>query len=171
MNNKNYKYNDGGRAEAGYKGHARDCVVRAIAIATETPYQEVYDDLKKANQEYADSKRTKRAKRIKSKGATPRNGNYRDVYQPYLESKGWVWKSTMGIGTGCNVHLHKDELPSGRLVVRVSKHLTSMIDGVIHDTWNPQRGSEMVVKNGERIKKKETRCVYGYFYNPSQANN
>jgi hypothetical protein len=46
-----------------------------------------------------------------------------------------------------------------------------MIDGVIHDTWNPQRGSEMVVKNGERIKKKETRCVYGYFYNPSQVSN
>ena len=34
-------YSDGGRAAAGYKGDAGDCVTRAIAIATEIPYQEV----------------------------------------------------------------------------------------------------------------------------------
>jgi len=34
-------YNDGGRVAAGYKGRAGDCVVRAIAIATQRPYQEV----------------------------------------------------------------------------------------------------------------------------------
>ncbi len=28
---------DGGRAAAGYKGRAADCVVRAIAIATQKP--------------------------------------------------------------------------------------------------------------------------------------
>ena len=38
-----FVYNDGGRAAAGYKGQAGDCVVRAIAIATQKPYQEVYD--------------------------------------------------------------------------------------------------------------------------------
>jgi hypothetical protein len=38
-----FVYNDGGRAAAGYKGRAGDCVVRAIAIATQKPYQEVYD--------------------------------------------------------------------------------------------------------------------------------
>ena len=36
-------YDDGGRAEAGYKGSAGDCVCRAIAIATQRPYKEVYD--------------------------------------------------------------------------------------------------------------------------------
>jgi hypothetical protein len=41
----NYVYDDGGRAQAGYKGQAGDCTVRAIAIATELPYQEVYDEL------------------------------------------------------------------------------------------------------------------------------
>jgi hypothetical protein len=35
-------YSDGGRAAAGYKGRAGDCVVRAIAIAAQKPYQEVY---------------------------------------------------------------------------------------------------------------------------------
>lgn len=38
-------YDDGGRAEAGYKGHTGDCVVRAVAIATQLPYQDVYDAL------------------------------------------------------------------------------------------------------------------------------
>ena len=36
--------NDGGRAAAGYKGQAGDCVVRSIAIATGIAYQKVYND-------------------------------------------------------------------------------------------------------------------------------
>jgi uncharacterized protein (DUF111 family) len=36
----NWKFDDGGRAKAGYKG---DCVCRAIAIATGIPYRDVYD--------------------------------------------------------------------------------------------------------------------------------
>jgi hypothetical protein len=33
----------------------------------------------------------------------------------------------MQIGPGCTVHLRADELPSGRLVVSVSKHLIAAI--------------------------------------------
>lgn len=40
-----FTFNDGGRKEAGFKGETGDCVTRAIAIATEKPYQEVYDNL------------------------------------------------------------------------------------------------------------------------------
>jgi hypothetical protein len=36
---------DGGRLAAGYEGKANDCVCRAVAIATERPYQEMYDRL------------------------------------------------------------------------------------------------------------------------------
>ena len=39
--------NDGGRAAAGYKGKAGDCVVRSIAIVSGLPYQKIYDDLYK----------------------------------------------------------------------------------------------------------------------------
>ena len=42
--------NDGGRAAAGYKGKAGDCVVRSIAIATGVNYEEVYEDLYKAKE-------------------------------------------------------------------------------------------------------------------------
>jgi len=62
----------------------------------------------------------------------------------------------MGIGTGCKVHLKASELPSGAIIVSVSKHLTTVIDGVIHDTFDPSRG--------------ETRCVYGYFEKKPQGD-
>ena len=46
-------YNDGGRAAAGFKGSAGDCVTRSIAIAAGKPYQEVYDALFKGIREFS----------------------------------------------------------------------------------------------------------------------
>lgn len=132
-----FQFNDGGRAEAGYKGSAGDCVTRAIAIATEAPYQVVYDAINQL------------AKQGKGRKSSARSGVHKDLYQQYLISIGWEWVSTMGIGTGCKVHLSEDELPTGRLIVKVSKHLTAVIEGVIHDTFDPSRGG--------------CRCVYGYW--------
>src|SRR6266853_960880 len=40
-----FVYDDGGRAAAGYRGKAGDCVCRAIAIATGKPYREIYGEL------------------------------------------------------------------------------------------------------------------------------
>ena len=137
-----YTYNDGGRAETGYKGDAGDCVCRSIAIATGKPYQEVYDELN----ELAKSERVGKRKRGKS---SARNGVYKQTIRRYMKSIGWEWIPTMKIGQGCKVHLREDELPSGRLVVSVSRHVTAVINGVIHDTHDPSRGG--------------TRCVYGYY--------
>lgn len=143
-----YQYNDGGRAQY-FKGDAGDCVVRAIAIASGLDYKKVYDDLYKLNAEYAISKDTKVARRLRNKSATPRNGNYKKVYHDYILSLGFKWIPTMLVGQGCKVHLKADELPSGTFIARVSKHLCAVIDGVIHDTFNPSRGGK--------------RCVYGYY--------
>ena len=41
-----FKYDDGGRSEAGFKGHAGDCTVRSVAVATQRPYQEIYDEVR-----------------------------------------------------------------------------------------------------------------------------
>ena len=35
-----YVFNDGGRAAAGRKGYTRDCVCRAVVIASGKPYQD-----------------------------------------------------------------------------------------------------------------------------------
>lgn len=133
---------DGGRADAGFKGTTGDCVCRAIAIAACLPYQKVYDDLAELGKKERKSKR----RRYKSH---PRTGVYRVTYQKYLETLGFRWVPTMRVGQGCRVHLRRSELPNGRLVVRLSKHLTAVVDGAIRDTHNPSRDGE--------------RCVYGYF--------
>lgn len=58
----------------------------------------------------------------------------------------------MSISSGCQVHLKASALPQGPLLVKVSRHLTAVIDGVLYDTHNCSRGG--------------TRCVYGYFSQP-----
>ena len=143
------KVDDGGRSAAGYKGKAGDCVVRSIAIVTGISYQKVYQDLYNANEDFRINSKTKLARSLKQKNDSPRTGTHRVVLKKYLEKLGWKWTPTMFIGQGCKVHLRKGELPQGKLIVRVSKHITSVIDGVINDTYNCSR--------------RGTRCVYGYY--------
>lgn len=137
-----FVYDDGGRAAAGYKGDAQDCACRAIAIAAELPYQQVYELINLA------AKSERIGKRCQSK-STARNGVHTATMKRIMSSLGWTWVPTMGIGTGCKVHLREGELPMGRIIVRVSKHFTTVIDSVIRDTWDAQRETG--------------RCVYGYY--------
>ena len=141
--------NDGGRQQAGFKGGAGDCVVRSIAIAAQLPYLQVYEDLRSANQNYAELKNDRLARRLNNKGASPRNGNHRNVFHDYILGLGFEWVPTMKVGAGCQVHLRPNELPAGTLIVKVSKHLTAIVNGVIQDTHDPSRSG--------------TRCVYGYY--------
>jgi hypothetical protein len=144
------KINDGGRAAAGYKGQVGDCVVRSIAIVTGQPYQKVYNDLFKANEEFRNTSKTKLARSLKQRNDSPRSGTHRVVLKKYLAELGFKWTPTMFVGKGCTVHLKKEELPSGTLLVSCSKHITVVKDGVLHDTHDCTR-------NG-------TRCVYGYWF-------
>jgi hypothetical protein len=138
---------DGGRAQAGYKGTTRDCVCRSISIASGLPYQQVYDALAAGN---AAQRKTKRSSKHTGQHTANHGINVkRKWFQDYMKSIGFEWKPTMFIGSGCKVHLRGDELPDGRLVVAVSGHFTAMIDGVIYDNHDPSRCG--------------TRCVYGYF--------
>jgi hypothetical protein len=139
-----YQYNDGGRAAAGFKGDTRDCVTRAVAIATRLPYAEVYDTL---NALTRDSRAWARLLGNRMPGA--RTGIPKPVTKKMLTALGWTWHPTMQIGSGCRVHLRADELPPGRLIVRLSRHMAAVIDGTLHDTFDCSR-------NG-------TRCVYGYW--------
>lgn len=137
-----FVFDDGGREKAGYQGKTGDCVTRAVAIATGKPYQEVYDAINDASQ-YERSSSRRRGK------SNARTGVHKVTSKKFIASLGWTWTPTMQIGSGCKVHLKEGELPMGRLIVSVSRHLVAVIDGVIHDTFDPSR-------NG-------TRCVYGYW--------
>ena len=132
---------DGGRAAAGFRGEAGDCVVRAVAIASGLAYRDVYllvNTVAKLERPRAGRRRS-----------SSRTGVSKATSRRVMETLGWVWTPTMQIGSGCQVHLRADELPAGRLVVAVSKHWTAVVDGVVHDTHDPSRDG--------------TRCVYGYW--------
>jgi len=135
-----YVRDDGGRAAAGFRGETGDCVTRAIAIATGEDYRTVYDAL---------ARMMRSARQTRLTRGTPRNGVPRRIYERYLSERGWGWYPTMSIGSGTRVHLREDELPKGRIIARLSRHLTAVIDGTVHDTFDPSRDG--------------TRAVYGYF--------
>jgi hypothetical protein len=143
-------FDDGGRAAAGYRGDTNDCVTRAIAIATGLPYQQVYD-LVNAHGQGERQRVRRRTGRLRGKSSA-RTGVYKPTTRRILAALGWTWHPTMAIGQGCTVHLRADELPAGRLVVKVSAHLVAVIDGIIHDNHDCSRDG--------------TRCVYGYWSNP-----
>lgn len=124
---------------------ASDCVARAIAIASGRPYAEVWLALAQGQAQQRATKRTPKQACTADKGIN----TTRRWFAEYMRSLGFVSVATMGIGTGCKVHLRPGELPMGRLVVNVSKHFTAVIDGVIHDNHNPDRFG--------------TRCVYSYW--------
>lgn len=117
-------YNDGGRAQAGYRFHeAGDCVSRAIAIATEMPYELVVDMVDKAS---------------KGRRGSSQSGAYDFAYNGILTALGWK-------RTTSKAHLNSDEFPPGRLILEVSSHMVALIDGVIHDTYDPSyHGSRRV---------------------------
>jgi hypothetical protein len=170
---------DGGRAAAGFKGSAGDCVARAVAIASGRPYAEVYRRLAEG---MGAQRRTKRTLK-KHERASARNGitTKRKWFKDYMAELGFEWVPTMGIGTGCQVHLTADELPSGRIIAAVSGHYTAVIDGVIHDTFDPRRETHYVRSGGggaggpDELRPGEwrnqngicgisRRCVYGYWH-------
>lgn len=124
-------YDDGGRAQAGYLFHdAGDCVSRAIAIATEMPYEIVVDIVDKAS---------------KGRRGDSQSGVYDFATSGILTSLGWKKVTT-------KAHLNSDEFPPGRLILEVSRHLVALIDGVIHDTYDPSyHGSRRVYAYWKKV--------------------
>lgn len=112
-------WNDGGRASAGFVGTTGDCVVRAISIGTGAAYRNVYDEIGVASEK------------------SPRNGVNLDCANRYLITNGWT--RTVGDKRPFNSAF----LPKGILIVDLAKengrscHFCTVIDHVIHDTWNP----------------------------------
>ncbi len=143
-----FQYNDGGRKAAGFTGSAGDCVTRAIAIAAELPYREVYDAMAEGN---ANQRQTKRMQKTGAGKRTARDGIYtkRKWFKDYMREQGFVWVPLNFIGSSEKKHLIPEDVPQGRLIASVSKHYTAIIDGVINDTFSPARGGE--------------RMLYGYW--------
>jgi hypothetical protein len=136
-----YVYDDGGRKAAGFKGHTGDCACRALAIVTGEPYKSVYEALIEAarrERPYGTRKRSH-----------PRTGYHRATYDRHLRTLGFTWTPTATFGSTQRVHMDAAEVPPGRHILRLRRHFVALIDGVIHDTFEP---------NHTRAN-----CVYGYW--------
>lgn len=168
-----FVFDDGGRQASGRKGFAGDCVCRAVAIASGQPYDAVYRRLASERGEQRVTKRSSKKRASAREGINTRRKWFKD----YMAELGFEWVPTMQIGSGCKVHLCAEELPSGRIIVAVSKHYTAVIDGVIHDTHDPRRDAHYVESPGDHrplragewrlpsgeIAGVSRRCVYGYW--------
>ena len=135
---------------------------------------EVYQALAKGN---AEQRITKHSAKRGYRGESAQHGIWtkRKWFKDYMVSLGFTWTPTMLVGQGCKVHLCADELPNGRLVVAVSRHYTTMIDGIIHDTYDPRRDVHCTdpyrepMPAGYWSHDKQSmhhvarRCVYGYW--------
>jgi hypothetical protein len=131
--------NDAGSAAAGYEREG-DCVIRAIAVATEKPYTEVREALQARAARYAgrypNSWRAGLIKRSKKGGY-----NHDRVFGGYLKSIGWVYTKPKE-----PIYLRADMLPLGRLVVLIRHHAVAVIDRVIHDMWDSADGGKRTVE-------------------------
>lgn len=143
-----FVYSDGGRSKYFKANNVGDCVVRAICNASGKDYLEVYNALKDLTSHEKIGKRKRSMSKV-------RDGVYKNTFKKYIEEiLGWKWVSCSGIGKGISIHLDESELPTkGTYIVRVSKHLTCIKDGVLIDTYDCSRGGG--------------RAVYGYWRAPT----
>lgn len=129
---------DGGRKKAGYKGKTGDCFVRATAITTKKPYQEIYDAVIELGKK-------ERIGKNKTKRSHPRTGVYRTCAHKYLLANGFEW---------IPARIKITDVPLGIIIVNLRKHYAAVINGVLYDTWNCSKHGEAFVY-GYWIKKPE----------------
>lgn len=145
-----YKTNDGGMLEYFPGNDIGDSIIRAISIATGKDCKQVYDIM-------LDGMRKMNKRR------SPRSGINKQVYHNYLIENGFEWYQSSIYSEGYTMHLHKDELPGGILIVSLTKHFSCVINGVINDSIDPRRGAGNITKRGVQLYHPERRRVHGYY--------
>ena len=112
---------DGGRKDAGYKTtkpYENDCVVRSISIALNEDYRTVFVEMMELGLEM---------------GGYP---SMKPVWEAYLGNKGWTKNKCPRDAQGKLIKLRSWEDSPSRAVVLNSGHLTAIVDGAVHDTWD-----------------------------------
>lgn len=161
-----FVYSDGGRSKYFKAENVGDCVCRAICNATGKDYKEVYNRLK----ELAKLETQKQIDKYRGgKRSSVRDGVKKETFKKYLDEIGWIHVSTTSIGSrDRKLKLCKEDLPSGNLIVQISKHLTNVKDGVIYDTYNCSQ--KMYYDSDGELQINNERCVYGYWKAPTQED-
>jgi hypothetical protein len=112
-----FAINDGGRSKH-FKGNkASDCVIRSIAIATESDYLEVMKSLFNLSFDT---------------GYMPNDPR---TYSVYLESKGWKKQKTLKKANG-KKYLVSEFPADSTAIIHTTHHLTTIKESTVLDTWD-----------------------------------
>jgi hypothetical protein len=148
-----FVFDDGGRSKTSFKGYAGDCGVRAISIVLEADYAEVYADAAARNRAFHlhKAERSRRPDRVayheKKAVRSAREGLPTPVMSDIMNAAGFHYLSLTHFGRPPG---RFSDLPAtGRLLVYLRGHFTSVIDGTIHDTFDASDGYD--------------RSIYGFY--------
>lgn len=113
----------------------RDCVKRAITLATGKDYKQVQLDLN-------------RLKKVTYSNKFNDNKNYKYYIEKILHAEKLSFPAEKGKSriTGLSFAI---EHPKGTYILRMASHLSCCIDGIINDTWDC---SDKCVYNAWKIK-------------------
>ena len=131
-----YRYDDGGRAAAGYRGKTGDCVVRAIAICTGEDYRAVYltmaEHMKRngyaaSGNAYATRESNRKAPRSKGQIAARR------VQNRVLEVYGF---RKVRLPAGARPTFTEAHRRYGDCIVGTTKHVAVVVNDALRDTFD-----------------------------------
>ena len=122
-----YRYNDGGRSAAGYKGTTQDCVTRAFAIGlTDATGLEPDKAYRKVYRAMADA----HAVKDRSGRRTARLGMTQSAYRPVAKDLGF---ERIALPRGPKPTFTDAYRQFGNCIVKTRRHVAAIIDGALHD--------------------------------------
>lgn len=101
------------------KAHVEDCVVRAIAIATDRPWLDVYDDLCRTGRKLYN---------MPSANSVWGKYLYRMGFEPFILPDACPECTT--------VRLFCEMFRDGTYIIGTGSHAVAVIDGTYYDTWD-----------------------------------
>ena len=108
-----------------------DCVIRALAVAFDKPWIDVFDELTSIARENFDVATSK------------------DVYMEYVKKHGAEYIKTMTKYSRLSGGDFADQYQEGVYILRMANHLTVCRQGIIYDTWDC---SEKIVYNAWLVR-------------------
>lgn len=127
-----YRYDDGGRATAGFKGHTGDCVVRAIAIITGVPYADIYRRMAAAMRHGGYSASGNGYRQKARRGLRPRM-SARKIQNLVKTSYGL---RRVNLGRGPRPTHTEAWLLHGDCLVGTARHISAVVDETLCDTFD-----------------------------------
>jgi hypothetical protein len=101
---------------------SKDCMIRSVAIATDTPYSKVHEIMYKYGWRATRSKSTGKWEDQVTNTLDELGFKYRKVSYPAVKGESRMTATTM--------------VNSGTFILRMSRHVAAYKEGILMDTWD-----------------------------------